>query len=245
VRRLSVFLGLVALLAGCGGEDALRAQQLLLDAQAAQARLSSATFSVDLAFDVEGRQGAIVLEGGGYLKGRRAGDSVLKLRTEGLPEAKGFEFTLVTRGREAFVRMAGSWRRYPLPAGGRSRSGSLDVGELLQFARYVKEVRVADGAVIDGEPTTRISGVLDTAGLLRSLAGFGSLPGAAQLGSFDTSKLAAELGDVHAILLVSNRTGLVRMAIVELALEAEGHSAKLKLVYRLTSANRPVAIPSR
>lgn len=242
MRRLAAFPGLVAVLAACGGEDGLRAQELLLDADAAHARLSSATFSVDLTFDAMGQKGALVVEGGGYLKGKRAGDSVLRLHSEGL--ASGFAFTFVTRGREAYLGVDGAWQRYPLPAAARNRSGSLDLRQLLQFARYVKEVEVADGTAIDGESTTRISGVLDIAALLRSLEGLGSLPGAARLGSFDASELAARLGDVHAILLVSDRTGLVRMAIVELELEAGGQSMELKLVYRLTSADRPVAIPT-
>jgi hypothetical protein len=241
MRRLAAFLGLVALLAGCSGEEGLRAQRLLLDADAAHARLSSATFSVDLAFDVMGQKGAVVLDGGGYLKGKRAGDAVLRLRTEGLPS--GFTFTFVTRGREAYLGVDGEWQRYPLATGARSRSGSLDLRRLLRFGRHVKDVDVAEGTPIDGEPTTRISGVLDTKALLRSLEGLGSLPGAARLGSFDASDLAAKIGDVHAILLVSDRTKLVRMAIVELELEAGGESMELKLVYRLTGANRPVAIP--
>jgi hypothetical protein len=246
VRRLAAFLGLVAVLAGCAGEDGLEAQQLLLDAQAAQNRLASATFSLELAFDVEGQGGSLVLDGGGYLKGKRAGDAMLSLRADGLPQARGFEFTLVTRRDAAFVRMGGGWQRYQLPAGAKRQAGTgaLDLAGLMQFARYVKDVRVADGTPVDGEPTTRISGEVDTAGLVRSLSGLGSLPGGGSLGSFDTSKLADQLGDVRAILLVSKRTNLVRMAIVELAVEAEGRTAELKLVYRLTSANRPVRIPT-
>lgn len=244
MRRLAAFLGLVAVLAGCSGEEGLQAQELLLDAQAAQNRLSSATFSVELAFDAEGRRGSIVLAGGGYLKGKRAGDAVLSMRANGLPQASGFEFTLVTRRDAAFVRMGGGWQRYPLPAGAKRQSGALDLGQLMQFARYVKDVRVADGTPVDGEPTTQISGEIDTAGLVRSLSGLSSLPAAGSLGSLDTSKLTEALGDVHAILLVSNRTRLVRMAIVELPLEARGQTVKVKLVYRLTSANRPVRIPA-
>ena len=47
-------------------------------------------------------------------------------------------------------------------------------------------------------------------------------------------------GDIHAALFVSERTGLIRSAVITMSMEAQGKKADVELTYRLDSTNRAV-----
>ena len=98
-RFFSLALAAIALTA-CSGEQGKRAQQLLARAEAAQARLSSATYEARMTFEMDGRTMSLVMDGGGYFKGRRAGDQLLTMRTDGVPALGAVNMQLlVRRGR--------------------------------------------------------------------------------------------------------------------------------------------------
>jgi hypothetical protein len=129
-----------------------------------------------------------------------------------------------------------------VPGGATSTSnGTLSAAAFQQLARYVKDVRVKEHQVIQGKNVTTIAGEIDTAGMIESFAKLGPL---AEGASFDLSKLGVDIGDIHAVLTIDERTHLLDSALVSFALKAEGKSVKLDLRYRLSGANKPVTLPS-
>ncbi|HEY6583267.1 MAG TPA: hypothetical protein VIZ29_00325 [Gaiellaceae bacterium] len=52
--------------------------------------------------------------------------------------------------------------------------------------------------------------------------------------------VAGKLGDIHAALVVSERTGLIRSAVITMALASQGRHADVELTYRLDSTNTAV-----
>lgn len=242
LSRLALVLvvGLVA--TGCAGADGRRAQELLAQAEAAETRLTSASYELELSVSAEGQNVKLMMDGGAYLKGKRAGDQVLSLRAGGL--LGGMDFQFVSLGGQAHVRMDGRWQRLPasLSARGAAAQG-FGSGAFLELARYVKDVRVEEGKLVNGEPTASVAGTIDTAGLVKAvmrLNGFSKLTGGA---APDLGELVEHLGDTHAVLAISERTHLVRAAVVDLTIEQDGKKVVVQLVYRLRSANQPVRIP--
>ena len=110
-----------------------------------------------------------------------------------------------------------------------------------ELARYVEDVRVTEHQLIQGKPVTTIAGEIDTAGMMRSFAKLGSL---AEDMSFDLSELGLDIGDIHAVLTIDERTHLLDSALVSFELKADGKSVKLDLRFRLASANKPVKLPA-
>lgn len=245
MRRLLALLlvafGLVA--SGCIGADAKRAQELLMQAQAAEKNLKSATFELELNATFDGQQVAMRMRGGGYMKGSRAGDMFLQADASGA--LGGFNFGFMALGDRAYVNMNGGWDKMPLPASIKTQSSSQSVGSaaFLELARYVKKIKVAPGGIVDGEPTTTISGTVDTAGLVKAMAKLNGVSELAGDSAPDLSQLADHLGDTHAAIAISDTTHLVRGAIVDLSIEAQGKTVDLQLVYRLRDVNRPVRFP--
>lgn len=238
---LLVALGLVA--SGCVGSEAKRAQELLVQAQAAEENLESATFELELNATFDGQQVGMRMRGGGYMKGSRAGDMFVQANASGA--LGGFDFGFVARGDRAYMNMNGDWSEMPLPASIKTKSSSQNLGSaaFLELARYVKKIKVAPGGLVNGEPTTTISGTVDTAGLVKSLATLNGLSELAGDSAPDLSKFADDLGDTHAVIAISDRTHLVTGAVVDLSIEAEGKQVDLQLVYRLSDVNRPVRFP--
>lgn len=234
MRRLAVLALAVLPLAACSGEQGERAQQLLTGAEAAQARLSSASFEAKVAFSLDGRRFGLVMDGGGYFKGRRAGDSVFSLRADGIPGAGSFDMQgVVRRGR---LSMTLNGQRFSLPAEA-STAQQLDwSGSMLDLARYVKDVRVLEGRFVNGERGATIAGVIDTKELLKAVAKLDTLTRAAKLDDFD-----GKIGDIHAAVFVAARTGLIRSAAVNMKLEVEGKKMAVDFTYRMKSANKAVA----
>jgi len=93
----------------------------------------------------------------------------------------------------------------------------------------VKDVRVKEHQVIQGKTVTTIAGEIDTQGMVESFAKLGSL---AEGASFDLSKLGLDIGDIHAVLTVDERTHLLDSALVSFEMKAEGISVKLDLRYQ-------------
>jgi hypothetical protein len=229
MRRLPALLLAAIVLSACSGEQGERAQQLLTRAEAAQAKLRSASFEARIAFATDGRRFSLLMDGGAYLKGARAGDAMFSMRTEGVPGSRGYTLQgTVRRGR---VSLSMNGRRLALPTT-TSTPQRLDwSGTMLELVRYVKDVKVRENRVVNGEVGATISGVIDTAELMKAVAKLNAFTRAANFGDFD-----GKLGDIHAALFVAERSGLIRSAVVTMSMD----EADLRVTYRLTSTNRAV-----
>jgi hypothetical protein len=237
MRRLPALLLAAVVLSACSGEQGERAEQLLTRAEAAQAKLRSASFDASIAFAMDGRRFSLVMDGGAYLKGARAGDAAFSMRTEGVPGGQGFKLQGTVRRGHFSMSMNG--RRFSLPTTGTTTSSPQRLdwsGTMLELARYVKDVKVREGRVVNGERGATISGVIDTRELMKAVAKLNAFTRAANFGDFD-----GKLGDIHAALFVAERSGLIRSAVVTMSMEAQGQKADLQVTYRLTSTNRAVA----
>ena len=118
-RRLAQVLSLVAavvVVSACSGAEAERAKELLAEANAAQANVVSASYDVRVVVSAGAQRYAMVMNGGGYFKGRRAGDQFMTMRGEGLPVP--MDFMLVSKGGRAVVRVNGRTQSFPMPATG-------------------------------------------------------------------------------------------------------------------------------
>jgi hypothetical protein len=235
MRRIPALMLAAAALSACSGEQGERAQQLLTRAEAAQAKLRSATFDAKVTLTMDGRRFSLAIGGGGYLKGRRAGDALFSVRSAGVPGGQNFELHgVVRRGR---LSMSMNGQRFPFPATGtRTRRGQLDwSGAMLELARYVKDVRVREGRVVNGERGATVTGVVDTRELLKAVSKLDAFTRAANFGGFD-----GKLSDIHAALFVAEGSGLIRSALVTMSIEAQGKSADIEIMYRLRSTNKRV-----
>jgi hypothetical protein len=236
MRRIPALVLAALALSACSGEQGERAQQLLTRAETAQAKLRSAAFDAKITFVMDGRRFSLVMDGGGYLKGPRAGDALFSMRTDGVPGGQNFTLqATVHRGR---VSMSLNGQRFSAPATAtKTKPGQLDwSATMLDLAQYVKDVRVREGRVVNGERGATISGVIDTSELLKAVSKLDTFTKAANVGDFD-----GKVSDIHAALFVAERSGLIRSAVITMSMEADGKKADLEVTYRLKSTNRAIA----
>jgi hypothetical protein len=244
LRRAVLVLFLALAAAGCsGGPNAQRAHELLMQAQAAESKVSSARYDIEITIAAEGKKVAVTLTGGAYVRGKRAGDQYLRGRVSGAPLEFDFEF--VALGRRAYVRGGGmGWQAVPRSAVAPSgEADHLGAAVLRELARYVRDVRVKEGELLGGEPTTRISGTVDTAGLVKAAARLDDFSQVVGEAAPDVSRFAEHLGDTNVVLLVSERSRLLRAMLIDLTIDYEGKRASLQAIYRLRDVNQAIRIP--
>jgi hypothetical protein len=230
-------LGLAVLaLTGCAGAQGERAQQLLNRAQVAQSGLTSMSYDVRVTFAMDGQRMSLVLDGAGYLRGARAGDQLLTMRTEGVPGIGAVNMQLAMRGSTLTLAMNGRSTTMAVPPAAREQYDWS--GAVLDLGRYVKRVKVHEGRVVAGERGATVTGVLDSEGLLKAVSQLQALPAGAS--APDMSKVAEQFGDTRAALFVSQRTSLIRSAVLGLSVNADGRKAHVDVTYRLKSVNRPI-----
>jgi len=234
--------GAASVLSACSGADAQRANELLARAHAAQSKVVSASYDVRVVVSAGDQRYSLVMSGGGYFKGRRAGDQFMTMRGEGLPAPMSFE--LVSVGGRAVVRTNGRTQSFPLPAGTTSAQTSNWTAIVGNLARYVKSVEVRDRSIVAGTRGTTVSGVIDTAGLVKAAAGMNIFSRAAGAGTQAFDEMTKTLGDTRVVLFIADRTHLIRSAAITLELKGAGQGAKVELFYNLRGVNRPVAMPS-
>lgn len=234
MRLLATTIVSALLLAGCSGEEGLRAQTLLQQAEAAQVGLSSSTFDGGMTFAYQGEQVAMQFRGATSKEGEW-----FSLRASDLPGAGDMSMQMVIRGGRAWTNFGGRWQSTPAPATG--SSGTMSAAAFQQLARYVKDVRVTEHQIVAGKLVTTIGGEIDTQGMLQGLTKLA--PFASDEG-LDLSKLGVDFGDIHALLTIDERTHLLTSALITFELEAKGESMKFDLRYRLTSSNEPVELPA-
>jgi hypothetical protein len=239
MRRLAAPVLAVLVLAACSGEQGARVHELLDRAQAAQARLTSMSYEMRMNVAFAGQRVTLVLDGGGYLKGRRAGDQAMTMRMEGLPGVGGMNAQMVLRGQRMTMTMNGRQFSTSVPA---SAKRQYDMsGSMAELARYVKRVKVREGRIVSGEPGATVSGVIDTEGLLKAVAKLQSFSQLSGTSAPDLADVADHLTDTRAALFISSQTGLIRSAVVSLGFKAEGKQIDFDLTYRLKSVNRAIA----
>ena len=246
--RIAKLLLATVLLAGCAaGPDGQQAQQLLQEAQAANAKVKSATYVATMAFSGAGQEFQLSMQGGALLKGKHAGDQFLRMRAEGLPTQLGMNgelMLMVKRGNRLTMNMGGRTQTLPAPRDLSAQTQAWGSLASLDLVSCVKKVDVETGRNLNGEPATRIAGTVDTACVVRSLVNLSGLGSVAGAGGLDASKVGDTLGDVKATLFVSDRTKLLIGGLISLTAQAEGRTMEIQFSYRLTSVNEPVRFPA-
>ncbi len=239
-RLTAILIGAALLLSGCSTVEGKRAQELLHQAEQAQAALSLTTFEGSIGFTADGQAMELRFEGAASKEGE-----AFSLSATDLPEGANMNMQVVIRGNRAWLKENGRWRSMAVPSDAAGMSGSLGVQAFQELARHVKDVRVAEGQLIGGVPTTTIAGEIDTAGLLKAALKLGSLSDVTggEL-TFDLDDLGLKFGDIEAVLSIDERTRLLSAAQIVLELEAKGEKLEFDLRYRLTSANEPVTLPA-
>jgi hypothetical protein len=243
-RPLAALAVALPLLAGCSGTDAVRAQQLLQQAQQAQQRASSETFSAHLNVTTHGQSMELDLSGGGYMKGSHAGDMYMDMRLSA-PVTMPFSTVRIAKvGASQWVELDG--KRMALPSGSvQSGSTSTSVPSsalaAFDFTRYVKDVKVQGGQTLNGRAVTKIVGVLDTASLLGAFSKLGAL---SQSTGASVPDFGGHVTDTRVVAYVDDQTHMLVAALADVSVHASGGDAKLHLDVAITSVNRPVALPS-
>ena len=224
------------LLAGCTAEEGRQAQELLTQAETAQAQLRSSTFEGRIAMTADGQALDVAFNGA-----TARGGEWISMRTKGAPNGADLKMQLLVRNGRAWVNVDGRWQSMPLPTSAGGSTGTLNAAAFQQLARHVKDVRVTEHQLIGGKPVTTIAGEIDTEGMLDALLDAGSFAEGLEL---DVSKLGLEIGDISAVLSIDERTQLLDTATVSLSMAAQGKRATIELRYRLTGANTPVRLPA-
>jgi hypothetical protein len=238
MRRMLVLALLAvafAVPAGCSGVDAQKAQTILDQSTTAMANVKSVSFAMRMwtSGGPDGTDFTVVMHGGGYEKGKRAGDAYVSMSSSDVP---GFgAMTVVVHGDTLWVKAGGRWERVPSPAG----QGAADPLAGFDLTRYVTDVRVDEGVMVNGEPMDRITGVVDTSAALDGILGTLGGTGAAGFGA------AADIfGDIRAVLYVSESTHLPMRTLVDLPMNIAGERIVVHMDLVITGIDKPVDIPS-
>ena len=234
IVRLVTMLVAALLLAGCSGEEGLRAQELLGQAETAQRALTSSTFEGVVGVTMDATAFKLRFTGTTSRDGEW-----LSMQSVGAPNGEELTLQMLVRDGRAWVNTDGHWQSAPAPTAARS-GGTLSAAAFQQLARHVKDVRVSEHQMIGGKPVTTIAGEIDTQGLLETLMDVGKF---AEGFSVYFSKLGIEIGDIRAVLSVDERTHLLDTASVALAIKSQEKQVRIEVRYRLTSANEPVRLP--
>lgn len=235
---LSGLTSIALLVSACSSVEGQRAQELLLQAQAAESAVESAAFEGSMSYTFQGQTVRLDFEGAGSKAGQyfamRSGGAI------GVP----VDFRFVVRGNRAWLRTDGAWTQMPVPAelAPAARSASLGSAAFQELTKHVTQVRVTEHQLVGGEPSAIIGGELDTAGLLQSVSKLSALSGGLQ--GLDLDELGVEFGDISATLTVSERTHLLTSALVSMSVTAAGEQVDIQLTYRLTGVNEAVRIPT-
>lgn len=231
---LALVVSATAAVSGCSGVDAQKAQTILDQSTTAMADVKSVSFAMRMwtSGGPAGTEFTVLMRGGGYQKGKHAGEAYATLSSSNVPGLGSV--TVVIRRNALYVKAAGSWSRVPAPAS----QASADPLAGFDITRYVTDVRVEEGAVVEGEPMDRITGVIDTSaavsGLLGTLGGAGG-------GIGDVSDV---LGDIRAVIYVSETTHLPMRTLIDMPVSIVGQKITMHMDLVITGVNTHVSIPS-
>jgi hypothetical protein len=232
MRRILALLLLTAVAAvapGCSGADAEEAQALLVQSNAAFAGVRSATFTARMSLTGGPQELSMTMSGGGYAHGKRAGDFYVLATSDSL----GFgDLVLVSRSGRVSMSVDGHpVGEVPLP------NTAENPIQLVDFSQYVKDVNVEHGKLIDGEPMTKLTGVIDTAGLAK-----GALADVTGAGG-DGLDLSKSLGDTRIVIYLSEATHLPMRGLVDVPMDVAGDKIVMHLDFAYTSYDQKVEFP--
>jgi hypothetical protein len=230
-RALALLLvtAVAAVAVGCSGADAQEAQTLLAESNAAFAQVRSATFTARIAMTGGPQEFDMTMSGGGYAKGRHAGEFYVVATSDTLPFR---EMTAVSKsGRVAMTVDGTSLGNVPMP------QQTDNPIQLVDLSQYVKDVEVEHGKLIDGEPMAKISGVIDTAGLAK-----GALADVAGMGESGID-LSKAVGDTHVVFYISESTHLPMRGLVDVPIEVAGQKIEMHLDFAYTSYDTKIDFP--
>jgi hypothetical protein len=221
-------LSAAAVAAGCSGADATEAQALLAQSDAAFAHVRSARFNAHLTMTGGPHEIGMTMTGGGYVRGRRAGDFYMVATADNLPFG---ELAVTSKSGRMSVTLDGSpIANVPTPP--TKDQNPLAVAE---FSQYVKDVKVEHGRLIGGQPMAKISGTIDTAGLAKGLLG--------DVADGSGLDLSDSLDDTHVVLYVSEATKLPMRCLIDMGLDVAGQKVEMHLDFAYTSYNERVPFP--
>jgi hypothetical protein len=232
MRRVFALLLLTAaaVAAGCSGADAKEAQALLAESNAAFAEVRSATFTARMSLTGGPQELNMTMSGGGYAHGKRAGDYYVLATSDNL----GFG-DLVVLSRSGRVSMSVDGRpigEVPLP-----NTSAGNPIQLVDLSQYVKDVEVEHGKLIEGELMTKLTGVIDTAGLAK-----GALAEVTGAGG-DGLDLSKSLGDTRVVLYLSEATHLPMRGLIDVPIDVAGQKIVMHLDFAYTSYDQKVEFP--
>ena len=228
-RLALLFVTAVAATAGCSGADAQEAQLLLEQSNAAFSQVRSATFTARLTMTGGPQEFDMTMTGGGYAKGRHAGEFYVVATSDTLPFR---ELTAVSgSGRVSMTVDGTSLGNFPV-----AQQGDNPI-QLVDIQQYVKDVTVEHGRLIDGESMAKISGVIDAAGLAGGA--LADVTGAGGSG-IDLSKA---LGHTRVVLYVSESTHLPMRGLVDVPIEVAGEKIQMHLDFAYTSYDTRIDFP--
>jgi len=172
----------------------------------------------------------MTLSGGGYAHGRRAGDFYMLATSDSL----GFhDLVLVNRSGRVSMSVDGHpVGEVPLP-----NTTAKNPIQLVDFSQYVKDVGVEHGKLIDGQLMTKLTGVIDTAGLAK-----GALADVTGAGG-DGLDLSKSLGDTRIALYLSEATHLPMRGLVDVPMDVAGQKIAMHLDFAYTSYDQRVEFP--
>jgi hypothetical protein len=230
VLALIVLAAAAAAAAGCSGADAQEAQDLLVQSNSAFAQVRSATFTARISLTGGPEELSMTMSGGGYAHGRRAGDFYVLATSDNF----GFHnLVLVSRSGRASMSVDGN-RVGEVPLPDPTADNPL---QLVDLSQYVKDVHVEHGKMIDGESMTKLTGVIDTAGLAK-----GALADLTGAGG-DGLDLSKSFGDTRVVIYLSDATHLPMRGLVDIPIEVAGRKIAMHLDFAYTSYDERVEFP--
>jgi outer membrane lipoprotein-sorting protein len=231
MRRVVLAVGLLlaaVLPLGCAGADGQRAQELLEESDRALAQVESFRFSGRMTMETPVGDFRMVLFGGGDAK--PGGAFFMTMKSPDLPEFP--ETTMVVRGDEGWMKLNGGWQSLPVPPAQATGIEQFDM------AQYVEDVDLDEDSEVDGKPAVKITGVIDTAGLVDGLVGeLGAVGGG------PVPDLSEMLGDTRAVIYLSPESHLPLRMLLDLTMEVQGEEIEMHLDYAITNVNEPVEVP--
>lgn len=230
VLALLLLTAAAAVAAGCSGADAKEAQAILVQSNAAFAEVRSATFTARMSLTGGPEELSMTMSGGGYAHGRSAGDFYVLATSDNL----GFrDLVLVSRSGRVSMSVDG----HPIGDVPVPNSTADNPIQLVDFSEYVKDVDVEHDKLIDGELMTKLTGVIDTAGLAK-----GALADVTGAGG-DGLDLSKSLGDTRIVLYLSEATHLPMRGLVDVPMEVAGQKIAMHLDFAYTSYDQKVEFP--
>ena len=225
MRRAVLLLALVLSIAstGCAGAEGRQAQELLDNAEQAFAELE--TYALGGTMTMKTPLGQVAVDMHVSID-QQAGAMLMTMRADDLP---GFsEMRVVARPDGFWMKAGGGWQPMPMPPGMQTGAEQFDILPL------VKDVDVEEGHTVDGEPATKITGVLDP----------GSFQAGVMAGLPEDLSVDASFADTRVVVFLSEASRLPLRMLIDQSMELEGEQFTVSMDLALLDVNEPVKIPS-